>query len=54
VTGYVLSFANYVRTVLYEPLEYYGKDKNFTVVKGQLDMNSSYKLCYVEEIEGSV
>jgi hypothetical protein len=54
VTGYVLSFANYVRTVLYEPLEYYGKGKDFTVVEGQLNTNSSYKLCYVEEIKGSV
>lgn len=52
--GYVLLFANHIRTVLTEPLAYYGKFANSATVDGQLNVSASYKLCDVEEIDGSV
>ena len=50
--GYVLKFANHIRTVLTQPLEYYGGTGSNTInIEGTVGAGS-YKLCYVEEIEG--
>lgn len=50
-TEYVLSVAGNIRTILKEPLKWY--DSFINNITADLDMNNNYKICYVEEIEGS-
>jgi len=62
-TGYLLSIAGSVRTVLTAPLQYYGtmsglndylRNQGSNDVAGTLDMSgsTSYQICALEEIEG--
>ena len=54
VTGYVLSFGGEIRTVVMERPQYFGARSRFDEVAGQLELDTPYKLCYVEEFEGAL
>jgi hypothetical protein len=51
VTAYLISFAGFPRTVLYQQPQYYDKDRDLTVMGNLVD--GEYPICHVEDIEGA-
>ena len=53
-TGYVLYYNDEIRTVVTEPLRYFGTRGGFTNVVGTLEVDTPYQICYIEDIQGSL